>query len=123
MTYVHHGAARLALAASILFTGVSAYAAMSEGLKLSGAQEVPPVSTSGTGSGSITVADDGTISGSIKTMGVPGMAAHIHTGAVGVNGPVIVALSKPDASFAVTSGACCRCSTEISKSPRADRQP
>lgn len=55
---------------------------------------MPRVSPSGTGSGSIAVADDGSIRGSIKTMGVPGTAAHIHTGSVGVNGPVIVPLNK-----------------------------
>lgn len=94
MTPVHHRAARWALAAAVLFTGISAFAAMSENLMLTGAQEVPPVSTSGTGSGSITVADDGAISGSVKTVGVAGTAAHIHLGAASVNGPVIVPLTK-----------------------------
>lgn len=105
MTSIHHGAARWALAASLVFTGISAYAAMSDALKLTGAQEVPPVTTSGTGSGSITVADDGSISGSIKTTGVPGTAAHVHTGAAGVNGPVIVPLAKTsEGVWAVPAG-------------------
>lgn len=94
MTSTHHRAASWALAASLLFTGLSAHAAMAENLKLTGTQEVPPVSASGTGSGSITVADDGSISGSIKTVDVAGTAAHIHMGAEKMNGPVIVPLTK-----------------------------
>ena len=47
---------------------------MSENHKLSGAQEVPPVSTSGSGSGSITVLNDGSIRGSIKISGLAGTA-------------------------------------------------
>ena len=93
MKSIHLGAARWALAASIL-TALTACATMSDKLKLTGAQEVPPVSTSATGSGSITVSDDGRISGSIKTMGISATAAHVHMGAAGVNGPVIVPLTK-----------------------------
>ena len=77
MKSIHLGAARWALAASIL-TALTACATMSDKLKLTGAQEVPPVSTSATGSGSITVSDDGRISGSIKTMGISATAAHVH---------------------------------------------
>lgn len=94
MTSLRHRAAPWALAVSILFTGITAYAAGAENLKLTGAQEVPPVSTSGTGTGSITVANDGSISGSVTTKGVAGTAAHIHTGARGVNGPVIITLTR-----------------------------
>ena len=95
MKSIHLGAVRWALATGIL-TALTACAAMSDKLKLTGAQEVPPVSTPGTGSGSgsITVSDDGRISGSIKTMGVSATAAHVHMGAAGVNGPVIVPLTK-----------------------------
>ena len=95
MKSIHLGAVRWALATGIL-TALMACAAMSDSLKLTGAQEVPPVSTPGTGSGSgsITVSDDGRISGSIKTMGISATAAHVHMGAAGVNGPVIVPLTK-----------------------------
>jgi hypothetical protein len=61
---------------------------------LSGAEEVPPVTTSASGSGTITVKDDKSVSGSVTTTGVVGTAAHIHTGAKGHNGPVIVPLTK-----------------------------
>ena len=61
---------------------------------LSGAEEVPPVTTSASGSGTITVKDDKSVSGSVTTTGVAGTAAHIHMGAKGRNGPVIVPLTK-----------------------------
>ena len=61
---------------------------------LSGAEQVPPVTTSASGSGTITVKDDKSVSGSVKTSGVTGTAAHIHMGAAGRTGPVIVTLTK-----------------------------
>lgn len=63
-------------------------------VKLSGAEEVPPVTTSASGSGSIKVKDDMTVSGSIKTTGIAGTAAHIHSGAPGHNGGVVITLAK-----------------------------
>jgi hypothetical protein len=73
-------------------------------VNLSGAEEVPPVSTSGSGSGSFRVAEDGTISGSVTTKGVPGTMAHIHQGAKGQNGPVIVPLTKSGDTYSVPAG-------------------
>lgn len=61
---------------------------------LSGAQEVPPVTTSASGSGSIVINDDKSVSGSITTTGVQGVAAHIHEAASGKNGPVIIPFVK-----------------------------
>jgi len=73
---------------------------------LSGSQEVPAVTTSATGSGTITVGDDMSISGSVTTTGVAGTAAHIHMAAAGQNGPVAVPLTKSgDNGWAVPSGA------------------
>jgi len=57
---------------------------------LSGAQEVPPVNTAATGSGTITVLMDRSVSGTVTTSGIAGTAAHIHLAAPGQNGPVIV---------------------------------
>jgi len=59
---------------------------------LGGGQEVPAVSVEGVGSGTITVASDGAVSGSVTTTNVAGVAAHIHMGEIGANGPVIVPL-------------------------------
>jgi hypothetical protein len=73
-------------------------------VKLTGADEVPPVSTQGSGSGTFRVAEDGTVTGSVTTKGVPGMAAHIHQGAKGQNGPVIVPLTKSGDIYSVPAG-------------------
>ena len=73
---------------------------------LSGGQEVPPVDSKGTGAGTITVGQDKSVSGSVKTTGVNGTMAHIHNGAAGKNGPVIVPLTKDsDGTWAVPPGA------------------
>lgn len=76
------------------------------GVKLSGAQEVPAVTTMAAGAGMITVTADKSVSGSITTSGVEGKAAHIHQGAAGANGPVVVPLTKTgDATWSVPAGA------------------
>jgi CHRD domain len=74
------------------------------GVKLSGAEEVPPLSVPGSGSGSFRVADDGTITGSVTTKDVQGTMAHIHRGAKGTNGPVIVPLDKNGDTYTVPAG-------------------
>ena len=66
---------------------------MSPQLKLTGDQEVPPNTSTAVGTGSIAVAADGSVSGSVAAPGMAGMAAHIHVGAAGVNGPVIIPLT------------------------------
>jgi hypothetical protein len=83
-----------AMVAAIAIAGLAACSAMtmSQELKLSGAQEVPPVTTSAAGTGKITVAADGSVSGSVTTTGLSATMAHIHVGAAGKNGPVIVPL-------------------------------
>src|SRR5512145_1667771 len=73
-------------------------------VSLSGAEEVPPLSVPGSGSGSFRVADDGTITGSITTKDVQGTMAHIHRGAKGTNGPVIVPLDKKGDTYSVPAG-------------------
>lgn len=73
---------------------------------LSGRQEVPPVTTSASGHGNITVGPDKSVSGSITTTGVAATAAHIHDGAAGKNGPVIIPLIKTsDNVWSVPAGA------------------
>jgi len=74
------------------------------GVKLSGAEEVPPVNVTGSGSGSFRLAEDGGITGSVTTKGVAGAAAHIHLGAKGKNGPVIVPLEKKGDTYSVAEG-------------------
>lgn len=100
--------AMLGVMAILVAMGVGAGVASAVDVKvtLSGSQEVPPVTTSATGSGTITVAADQSISGSIKTTGVTGTAAHIHLAPSGTNGPVIVPLTKDgDNGWTVGPGA------------------
>ena len=87
------------ISTKVLFTlgfGLMSSIALAQSMKvtLSGAQEVPPVMTSASGVGSIMVAPDGSVSGTITTTGVEGTIAHIHEGAMGQNGPVIVPFTK-----------------------------
>src|SRR5215203_6677833 len=63
-------------------------------VKLTGAEEVPPVSSAATGAGTIKVNDDMTVSGRVTTKGIEGVAAHIHSGAVGKNGPPVIPLEQ-----------------------------
>jgi hypothetical protein len=72
---------------------VSAYAGDVK-VTLTGAEEVPAVTTSATGTGTITVKDDKSVSGTVTTKGVEGLAAHIHAAPAGKNGPPIVPLEK-----------------------------
>jgi len=75
-------------------------------VSLSGAEQVPPVSTSASGKGSFTVGDDHSVSGSITVSGLSPVAAHIHVGGRGKNGPVAVGLAKTgDNVWSTPSGA------------------
>jgi hypothetical protein len=87
---------RMGLVASLfVFSMQQAVAITPEGaLTLSGDNEVPAVKTQASGSGSITVGADKSVSGSVTTTGINATAAHIHTGAQGTNGPVIIPLAK-----------------------------
>jgi len=75
-------------------SGQAATAPSGSNVMLDGKQEVPPVATAATGSGTITVLMDHSMSGSVTTTGVAGTAAHIHMAAKGQNGAVIVPLNK-----------------------------
>lgn len=65
---------------------------------LTGSQETPPVSTSATGVATLILNDDGSATISLSLSGVVDQfAAHIHKGAVGVAGPILIGL--PTGSF------------------------
>lgn len=86
-----------------LFSG----AALGQDVKvsLSGAQEIPPVTTNATGNGTLSVGTDKSISGSVTTAGVVVTAAHIHDAPAGKNGPIVVPLNKvSDNVWAVPDG-------------------
>ncbi len=98
--------AMLGVMVTLVGMGVGVALAVDAKVTLSGGQEVPPVTTSATGSGTITVAADQSISGKITTTGIKGTAAHIHLAAPGTNGPVIVPLTKDgENGWAVGPGA------------------
>ena len=80
--------------------------ASADTVKLSGDQEVPPVTTAATGESRISVAADGSVTGAVTTSGLDGTMAHIHLAAAGKNGPVIVPLAKTaDGQWSVPAGA------------------
>lgn len=94
------------VAAALLALGSGAASAKDVKVELTGAQEVPAVTTAATGHGTIKIGKDKTVSGSVKTTGVEGLAAHIHVGAPGVAGPPIITLTKgADGSWTVPAGA------------------
>jgi hypothetical protein len=63
-------------------------------IKLTGAEETPPVATSASGTARITILKDKTVTGKVETTGIEGIAAHIHLGAPGQAGPPIITLTK-----------------------------
>ena len=95
------------LTAALLFAlGAGTALAADMQLTLTGAEEVPAVQTSATGSGTISVAADNGVSGSVTTKGMSGTMAHIHIAAPGKNGPVIIPLTKQgDDTWVVPTGA------------------
>ncbi|HWL29762.1 MAG TPA: CHRD domain-containing protein [Burkholderiaceae bacterium] len=73
---------------------------------LSGANEVPAVTTSAKGGGTITVGDDMSVKGSVTTSGITATMAHIHEAPADKNGPVIIPLEKKgDNEWAVPANA------------------
>jgi hypothetical protein len=69
---------------------------------LNGTNEIPPVSTGASGT-SLLGLDPLTkkISGFIKTTGLAGTAAHIHVGAVGINGGIAITLTETSAGSGI----------------------
>jgi CHRD domain len=83
---------------TVLAIGVLAVslAASAEDVKvtLTGAEEVPAVTTEAKGEATITIAKDMSVTGNVKTSGIEGVAAHIHLAEPGKNGPPVVTLTK-----------------------------
>jgi hypothetical protein len=95
--------ALIASAALVLIGGAALAADVK--LKLTGAEETPPVTTSASGTGTIAVGADKSVSGTVKTTGIEGTVAHIHVGAPGQSGPPIITLTKgADGGWSVPAG-------------------
>jgi hypothetical protein len=72
--------------------------------QMSGTEEVPPVDTTATGTAEFNLGTNG-IDYQASVSGISGVtAAHIHSGNVGENGPVIVTLFKSDTPSNQTNG-------------------
>jgi hypothetical protein len=95
-----------AAAGALVLTALNTAGAVDVTLSLTGAEEVPAVTTQAKGAGKITIADDKSVSGSVKTTGVAGLMAHIHEAPAGKNGPPFIVLEKKgDDEWAVPAGA------------------
>ena len=99
-----------ASAAIVLMLAIASGCAMmgkKDGVKvtLTGSEEVPPVSSPATGSGTIVVLPDRSVSGSVTVSGMATTVGHIHEAARGTNGPVIVPLVKNGDTYSVPAGA------------------
>src|SRR5258708_6358930 len=71
---------------------------------LSGSQETPPNNSTATGNGTLVINPfTKGVAGRIETSGIPGAAAHAHTGAIGVAGPVVVPMTRPSDGVWVTA--------------------
>jgi hypothetical protein len=100
----------LAAAMTLALLMAGAYSATAFGadvkVTLSGTEEVPPVTTTAKGGGTITIGADGAVSGGVTTSGITATAAHIHEAAAGKNGPVVVPMTKSgDNGWNIAAGA------------------
>jgi len=72
---------------------------------LSGDREIPPVTTVASGTGTIIVGADKSVSGNATVSGVSVTAAHVHEAAAGKNGPIVFPLTKTsDTVWTVPAG-------------------
>ena len=93
------GTAAMGLVASVAM-------AQAQDISLTGANEVPPVTTSASGTGTVTINADHSVTAKIVAKGMTATASHIHEGAMGANGPVIVPFVKTgDNTFEAPPGA------------------
>ena len=103
------GTSGFALAAAlVVVTGCASidYAATGQQVRLWGSNEVPPVTTQAYGTGVVNVGADRGVSVTLSVIDMAPTAAHIHEGAAGVNGPVIVPLQRiSENAFVAPDGA------------------
>jgi hypothetical protein len=93
-TFFNTPRVRALVAAAALAVAIGSASAQDVKVKLVGAEETPPVTTSATGAGTIKIGANKSVSGTITTKGIDGTVAHIHEGALGVAGPPIITLTK-----------------------------
>ena len=106
-TFTQHSLWMLVGALTVSLAGYSASVLGDEvKVTLSGDQEIPPVTTPATGSGTITVGEDKSVSGKVTISGLTPLVAHIHEAAAGSNGPIVIPLTKTsDTVWVIPAGA------------------
>jgi hypothetical protein len=80
--------------ATMLLLGAGLALAGDSKVSLTGDAEVPAVTTSASGTGTITVNADKSVTGNVTTKGIEGVAGHIHIAPAGKNGPPIITLTQ-----------------------------
>ena len=96
---------RTLIVAAALAAGFGSAWATDVKVSLTGAEETPPVTTSATAAGTITIGADKSVSGTIKSTGIDGTVAHNHEGAFGQAGPPIITLVQgPPGVWSVPPG-------------------
>ena len=104
-------AAMAAMAAVTMFGACTSMGQMggsnTQTLTLSGANQVPPVVGSPmSGTATVTINPDRSVVVKVNVTGMTATASHIHEGAAGTNGPVIVPFTKTaDNTFSSSEGA------------------
>ena len=105
--FAKHSLLVVVSAVTVLFAG-HWDSALSDEVKvtLSGDQEIPPVTTPASGTGTITVGAEKSVSGNVTISGMSVTVAHVHEAAAGKNGPIIIPLTKTsDNVWTVPAGA------------------
>jgi hypothetical protein len=90
----------------VLVAGYSA-SVLSDEIKvvLGGDNEIPPLTSSASGIGTITVRPDKSVSGSVTVAGMTVTVAHIHEAPPDRNGPIVIPLTKvSDNTWSVPPG-------------------
>ena len=101
-------AALAAVAAIVVLASCTSMSPMmsAQKVELTGAGQVPPVTTTAAGVATVTIKDDRSVVASVTVTGMTATASHIHEAAAGSNGPVIVPFTKTgDNTFASADGA------------------
>jgi hypothetical protein len=91
-----------------------------ESATLSGANQVPPVTTAGTGTANITLNpghDELCYHVTVSSLSSPVIAAHIHMGPAGTNGPIVIPFAAPTTG---TSEGCVTISDTLMTELRSD---
>ena len=79
---------------ALLVAGIGLASAHTSHVILTGAQEVPAVVTSARGRAVITVTRHGRVRGKVIVRGIKPFMVHIHDGAPGTNGPILIWLKQ-----------------------------